>query len=250
MFDHCPLPGFQGTSENHWEMITLALSVTKSKIEEISFDENYLQAIFAANVLFLSVLEERHLINSFRGLKRLAMTVKQMSEVGHLPKLGDRYGSSLAQALSGARKLEHLTIAIHSEEHEAFFLHKISYLQVVFGGCKFSNLKSLSSNDMDSTEDELVNLVKDSTTLEHLYIARHTLRDGRWEILAVRIKAIAQLKYFRVWHATGGLATPYSRVQFSPSPDYMHDFLFGKGENPFSVGILEGIKAQDNSMVQ
>ena len=233
------VPGLQTKGSMPWHALMVALSVTKTNVKEILSDNERCDHSLPYSAFDMSRKQAGHLRESFRFLKKLQLTLTEYEYGSLRSSRGSCAAGSVAKAFSGANDLEQLEISTgyndESPAHEDFGAQFRGFLK----GCTFPKLQSLISSCIESTEDELIDFLTASSTIEKLELCSYDLNWGSWEHLVERIKALLRLKTVSIPEACGGLPEPFFHVDYWSDKDIVEAYFFHNGANSFTKGALE-----------
>jgi hypothetical protein len=263
--------GIKHSSAMHWDTLILALSVTKTKLKEITSDSDWNEDSYSINAFVMTRQRALHLANAFQGLKKLRLTISQCKTGYEVPDRSSGYRGDLATALSTASNVEYLDIKLKSNEHYEVESKPDggTYFGGILGPCRLPRLRSFRLDFVESTEAELLGFLDASPDLEYLQLKHYALVEGMWEPIADKLKALPKLKKVRLgdfpedlWHKSvfrqrgsfclgrfeEGLVKPFASISLGNSQKIVDDFFKTNGKNPFSREALEAIQMKNEAL--
>ena len=217
----------------------LALSVTKTFVEEIRSDFRSCNHPLPYSAFDASQRQAVHLQESLRYLKRLELTLTEY-DYGSLRSRRSSYASrNVAKILSSAHDLEQLEICTGETDDSFAYEEFGTRFRAFLNGCTFPKLQSLILASIESTEDELIDFLTASPGIEKLELFSYDLTWGLWEDLVQRIKALLHLKTVSIPRLFGGLPEPFCYIDYWIDEKIVENFFLHDGENPFTKEVLE-----------
>ena len=241
--DHFPLEVLQSGflrrgSSNPWRLILQALSVTSSRVNELTMvPEDEEETPLDTSAFSMSPGDLRQAKICFHVLTKIRVSFvwdpEQFStdvDIRHTHR-------NFAKLLRCAVNLEHLALVAY-EDTDTTTIQNCP-LQDVLGGCTFPKLKSLILGFFEFTEVELLNLLTYSRGLQRLTINCPILKEGLWvRIVDWSQGSLPYLKSAQLNQLYGGFEDPWADTEYMDVYGNVSDFLFGRGENPFTTEAL------------
>lgn len=109
-----------------------------------------------------------------------------------------------------------------------------SALQVILGGCRFSELRTLVLDSFNSNQTELLGLLQGSPKLQELALDGHELEFGTWDYIANEIGATLPLREVTFHRIRGCFRQPRRNWVFLDEFGDARRFFFENGNNPFT----------------
>lgn len=245
------VPGLETKGAKPWYALMLALSVTKTSVDQIISNTERCDHPLDYSALDLSSqTQAAHLQESFRCLRKLQLTLTEQ-EYGSLGLGNCSYASgNVAKIFSAANDLEQLEIRTGEKDDGPTHMEFGTRFQALFKGCTFPKLQSLILSGMESTEDELMDFLVASSGIEKLGLYHYELTWGLWEHLVERIKTLLRLNFASIPTACGGLPEPFFHVEYDSGKNIVEDFFLQNGVNPFTKEALERRHAESPFSVE
>ena len=243
-FDFAPIrqSGLERTGPlNPWTTILLALSATSTYVPEITMETiketeyvDYKALDASAFRLPPLALCEAKLCFAALTKLRLSLTI----DPGNFTSGGRTscVHRNLPKLLRAAVNLECLAIEVYGWDTVT---GGTSSFNSILGRCKFLRLRSLILAFFDSTEQELLRLLKYSTDLAQLTLDGHTLTSGSWAGLINKLRAKFSLSDVELDQLFGGFAEPCEDTEFLDRGGTVEKFFLGKGPNPFTKEAIQ-----------
>ena len=209
-----------------WRHLMHALSTTKSYVKHIALHQPYGNLPISCTVFQMSQAQALDWGECFRCLTTLRLTLctwyqDSTYDAGIQEKL--------SSALAAASNLEQLTLDSESREW-LFFEHFLR-------GCRFPKLISLDLSHIDVAEEQLVDFLGSSPSLENLSLYMVSLSQGSWERVVGWIRLSLQLHCVCFRHISGESPHPDEGDEIpGVLVEQIEEFILFGGENPFTEG--------------
>lgn len=190
-----------GGITNPWRTALLGLIAINSAIKELTMEPQDPKLTSDSAAFRLSPMELRDAKVCFGALTKLhlSLTTGTTNSTGGIHQ-------NVAKLLGAARCLQCLSIYAFGEENCS--------IQAVLGECDFPKLTSLILAFLDSSEADLMRVLRGSRRLEQLYVHGHTLTSGSWARLVGWAKASLPLKNVSFNQLYGGFEEPWVVTEY------------------------------------
>ena len=228
--------GYRSPINEIWYPAMYALHVSNSRIPEITIesyqDGSWSDEWSSINSLSVTVfdLTSRRItvvLECFERLTKLQLEIavndlRRNEE--HLFRRGD-----LAVALSNAQNLQTLRLQVATSNTDGF-----TEFDGFLGGCRFPRLHTLTLNNFEVSETDLLGLIKGSPHLEDLHL-RNFYLFGSWASVADGIRDAIRLKKVYLYLLTDDCRPLHEPFWWPVGSQIINDFFLFRGANPFTT---------------
>ena len=225
-------------STNPWRLVLSALSATNVNVKELTMEPASIELSTHTAAFSMSPKDLPQAILAFHKLTKLRLCLFVDIE-RYSSNVEKRYiHRNVQKLLCSATNLESLSIDLDLER--VGDEERGPTLRNVLGQCKLPKLRSLILAFFESSEEELLQLLSYANCLEQITIDCHTLTQGSWMHVADWIRvSLPLLKHAELNQLYGGFDKPFMDFEFFDHYGDVGNFLFAKGENPFTTKALE-----------
>lgn len=224
----------------------LALSTTQSPISEIVTLPQGHEGLLPMCTFVATTREAHHLGTSFTKLRKLRLSLT-VERIPNDPLRGLGSGGIVAKAMCAAINLESLVIEV-SERDDCY--EPTTMVCEILGGCQFAKLRSLILLQMSSMEQELIDFLGGSRSLEHLSFDDCTISRGTWESTARKIPEMLDLKTVMIKKFYEEILRRYPDQWRDNDYCLVNDFFFGHGRNPFTLDSCKQFQRLDSGAAE
>jgi len=228
---------------NPWRTVLLGLVTTNSTVKELTMERRDRELSTNSAAFRLPPLELNDAKRCFEVLTKLRLGLTTNTEKYVIK--GQLYfvHRNVAKLLRAARNLTCLSIDACGQVN----VGDRCSLQDILSRCEFPNLTSLILACLESTEADIMRILRRSRKLQHLTIHMHTLASGSWTRLADWAETSLPLGSVSFIQLYDGFEDSWADTEYMDFYGDVEQLFFGKGENPFTAKQIQRYDADCNS---